>query len=70
MDAHHVAELRRLATIGYVHGIKAKLNEVAIQHPESRPLVDSLTSHVREFDLKRFIATLETVSVDHHDSPT
>lgn len=68
MDSRHVAELRRLAAIGYVHGIQAKLNEVATLHPESRPLVDSLTSHVREFDLKRFLSVLETVSVDHQNS--
>jgi signal transduction histidine kinase/purine-cytosine permease-like protein/DNA-binding NarL/FixJ family response regulator len=64
MDPRHVAELRRLASIGHVHGIKAKLNEVATLHPESQPLVGSLASHIREFDLKRFVATLETVSVD------
>lgn len=69
MDPLHVAELRRLASIGYIHGIKAKLSEVASQHPESRPLVENLTASVREFDLKRFIATLETISIDR-PSPT
>ena len=68
MDPRHVAELHRLAKIGYVHGIEAKLIEVATQHPESKPLVDNLTSHVRQFDLKRFIAILETVSVDRPPS--
>jgi len=68
MDQRHVAELRRLAAIGYVHGIKAKLEEVAAQQPGSSALVDSLTSHIRAFDLKRFLATLENASVDQPSS--
>ena len=69
MDQRHVAELRRLAAIGYVHGIKAKLEEVAARQPESSALVDSLTSHIRDFDLKRFLATLENASVDQPSPP-
>ena len=64
MAQRHVAELRRLATIGYVRGIEAKLGEVATCHPESKALVDDLTVHIRGFDLKRFLATLESVPLD------
>lgn len=62
MEQRHVAELKRLATIGYVRGIEAKLGELETLHPESKHLVDDLASQVREIDLKRFLATLETIT--------
>ena len=61
MARDHVEELRRLGSIGYVRGIEAKLAEIQTLSPESKPLVDDLASHIRNFDLRRFLATLETV---------
>ena len=60
----HVTELKRLADIGYIRGIEAKLAALEAESPESKSLVDDLTAHVRNFDLRRFVATLESISGD------
>jgi signal transduction histidine kinase/DNA-binding response OmpR family regulator/purine-cytosine permease-like protein len=59
MDQHSVVELKRLGNIGHIRGIEAKLAELETHNPESKALVDELSTHVRKFDLKRFLATLE-----------
>jgi len=59
--AAHVEELKRLGSIGYIRGIEAKLAEIETSSPESKPLVDDLLVYVRNFDLRRFLATLETI---------
>jgi signal transduction histidine kinase/DNA-binding response OmpR family regulator len=61
IDRQSVAELKRLGSIGYVRGIEAKLAELEASNPESKALVDELFTHVRQFDLKRFLASLETL---------
>ncbi|BCJ90582.1 hybrid sensor histidine kinase/response regulator [Terrihabitans soli] len=58
---NHVEELKRLAGIGYIRGIQAKLAEIETQSPESKGLVDDLNVHVRNFDLRRFVAVLEAI---------
>jgi CheY-like chemotaxis protein len=58
---NHIDELKRLAGIGYIRGIQAKLVELETQSPESKGLVDDLNVHIRNFDLRRFVATLETI---------
>jgi hypothetical protein len=61
MDQPSIVELRRLGSIGYIRGIEAKLTELETQNPDSKALVDELFTHVRKFDLKRFLASLETL---------
>jgi signal transduction histidine kinase/purine-cytosine permease-like protein/DNA-binding NarL/FixJ family response regulator len=61
---NHVEELKRLGGIGYIRGIEAKLVELETVSPESKSLVDDLTVHVRNFDLRRFLATLEGIPGD------
>lgn len=57
----HVDELKRLASIGYIRGIQAKLIEIERDSPQSKALVDDLTLLVRNFDLKRLVSTLEAI---------
>jgi signal transduction histidine kinase/DNA-binding NarL/FixJ family response regulator/purine-cytosine permease-like protein len=61
---NHIDELKRLAGIGYIRGIQAKLAQLETESPESKGLVDDLNVHIRNFDLRRFVATLETISGD------
>ena len=61
---NHVEELKRLGNIGYIRGIEAKLAELEQSSPESKPLVDDLAIHVRNFDLRRFLATLDAIPGD------
>ncbi len=67
-DAHTVTlgrtdidELKRLGSIGYIRGIEAKLAELEETYPESKPFVDDLATHVRNFDLRRYMSALESV---------
>ena len=52
-------ELLELARIGYKRGIERKL-EALERNPELRPLTDRLRHHAGNFDMKAFIALLET----------
>ncbi len=61
MAAPYIEELKRLGTIGYIRGIEAKLAEIENASPESKQLVDDLHAYIRNFDIKRFLATLETI---------
>jgi signal transduction histidine kinase/FixJ family two-component response regulator len=60
----HVEELKRLGTIGYIRGIHDKLAEVKAHSPGSAPLADELGTHVRNFDLKRYMSILEAVTLE------
>jgi signal transduction histidine kinase/purine-cytosine permease-like protein/ActR/RegA family two-component response regulator len=57
----HIDELRRLGSIGYIRGIEAKLAELKAG-PGGAALADDLGVHVRNFDLKRYMLLLETLT--------
>ncbi|WP_062211516.1 ATP-binding protein [Aureimonas sp. AU12] len=59
----HVAELLQLGRIGYVRGIEQKLAALEAD-PIIRPFAEDLRVHVRNFDLKRFVAVLEAIGVE------
>ena len=55
-----VAELLRLAEIGYVRGIETKLDDLG-RDPHHSALVTTLRGHLRMFDFDRYRAVLETL---------
>jgi hypothetical protein len=57
----HLQDLYQLGSIGYVRGIEAKLDEIAAAEPLHRDTIDDLRSLVRNFELKRYMATLESL---------
>jgi signal transduction histidine kinase len=58
LAAHHVDALRRLAEIGHLRGIEAKLAEIRLEAPHSGPLLDRLRGLAQSFDFDRFAASL------------
>ena len=60
-SANAVEQLRRLGRIGHTRGIEAKLDELATTEPHTGATLSRLRNMVREFDLKRYMATLETL---------
>ncbi|MEJ8476348.1 hybrid sensor histidine kinase/response regulator [Roseibium algae] len=59
----HVRELISLGEIGYIHGIDAKLAELA-ELPNNRALVAALQTHLKAFDLDSYTKLLETFDKD------
>ncbi|HET6160049.1 MAG TPA: ATP-binding protein [Dongiaceae bacterium] len=57
----HLDDLHQLGKIGYVRGIEAKLDEIADADPAHHPVVADLRALVRNFELKRYMATLEAL---------
>ena len=57
----HLADLHRLGKIGYVRGIEAKLDEVAGASPEHSAIITELRGLVRNFELKQYMARLESL---------
>jgi signal transduction histidine kinase/CheY-like chemotaxis protein len=51
--------LRHLGRIGHVRDIDAGLDALAADVPASAPLVEQLRGHLRNFDLKSFLALLD-----------
>jgi signal transduction histidine kinase/purine-cytosine permease-like protein/ActR/RegA family two-component response regulator len=58
---HHLHDLHQLGTIGYIRGIEAKLDEIASAEPSHRDTIDGLRTMVRSFELKRYMAALESL---------
>jgi signal transduction histidine kinase/CheY-like chemotaxis protein/purine-cytosine permease-like protein len=57
----HLDDLHQLGKIGYVRGIEAKLDEIADADPAHHSVVADLRALVRNFELKRYMATLEVL---------
>jgi CheY-like chemotaxis protein len=57
--APRLAELRRLGRAGHIRGVEAELVALADEIPASRPLVDALRRHVRDFDLAGYLRLLD-----------
>lgn len=54
----HVAELKRLGSIGYVRGIESKLDQLD-EDERNRAFVAEMRRHVRAFDFRHYAAALE-----------
>jgi hypothetical protein len=61
LPMQHLADLHRLGKIGYVRGIEAKLDEVAGTSPEHASIIGELRGLVRNFELKQYMARLESL---------
>ncbi|MGE4372442.1 MAG: ATP-binding protein [Xanthobacter sp.] len=59
-------ELLNLGRIGYVRGIRARLETLAAKSPAYGPFVRQMNELVRNFDLNRYMAELEALRT--HDS--
>ncbi len=57
----HLEELLHLGRIGYVRGIEAKLAALETE-PQSRAFVEEMRTHVRNFDLRRYLSVLEAMA--------
>jgi signal transduction histidine kinase/FixJ family two-component response regulator len=65
-SVRHVEELINLGQIGYIKGIRIKLDEIGSEHPEHADFVLQMRSLVERFDLDQYMATLKTLhSYDH-----
>jgi CheY-like chemotaxis protein len=58
---HHIGALYELGRIGHVRGIEAKLREMEAEHPANGPLAAQLRGFISNFDLKRYMTTLESL---------
>jgi signal transduction histidine kinase/CheY-like chemotaxis protein len=65
--AQRLDELLRLARIGYIRGIEAKLTELETEEPDTAAFVDEMRVHVRAFDIPRLLARLETISAQERE---
>jgi signal transduction histidine kinase/ActR/RegA family two-component response regulator len=62
----HVEELIGLGQIGYIKGIRVKLDEIGSEYPEHADFVSQMRSLIDRFDLDQYMATLKTLhSYDH-----
>jgi len=64
IPAGHLNDLHQLGNIGYVRGIEAKLDEILDASPAHGAIVAELRALVRNFELKRYMATVEALR-DH-----
>ncbi|PWR23085.1 ATP-binding protein [Zavarzinia compransoris] len=68
--ARHLQDLLKLGEIGYVRGIRAKLDEIDQQHPQALAFTTALRSMVRGFALDEYMDTLRRLSTGGpHDGP-
>ena len=56
--ANHLQDLLKLGEIGYVRGIRAKLDEIDQQCPQALAFTTALRSMVRGFALDEYMDTL------------
>jgi signal transduction histidine kinase/CheY-like chemotaxis protein/purine-cytosine permease-like protein len=61
IPTEHLDDLHQLGNIGYVRGIEAKLDEIMDANPAHGAIVADLRSLVRNFELKRYMATVEAL---------
>jgi signal transduction histidine kinase/FixJ family two-component response regulator len=59
-----LAELRRLGSIGYVRGIRARLAELADAEPEARDYIAYLSACIAELRLQAFMTALDQAALD------
>ena len=59
LSPRSIADLRHLAGIGYVSGIKSRLDELAEEQPDLEPHLSQLRDLVGEFRLPEFLAALD-----------
>ncbi len=57
----HLLDLLQLGRIGYVRGIEAKLAEIGAAEPDTAAFTAHLETMVRSFELKRYMAYLQTL---------
>ncbi|MGC3981170.1 MAG: ATP-binding protein [Steroidobacteraceae bacterium] len=56
---HHLDDLYQLGRIGHVRGIQSKLQEIEAEHADNKRFVTQLRDLIGNFDLRRFMNTLE-----------
>ncbi|ADZ68846.1 ATP-binding protein [Polymorphum gilvum] len=61
--AAHVRDLISLGEIGYVHGIEAKLSQLA-EEPDNAAVVAALRGHIEKFDFAGYRAVLKGLGED------
>jgi signal transduction histidine kinase/ActR/RegA family two-component response regulator len=61
IPTEHLDDLHQLGNIGYVRGIEAKLDEIVDANPAHGAIVADLRALVRNFELKRYMATVEAL---------
>ena len=64
-QAGDIEELIRLGEIGHVRRIHEKLTAIATNSPECADFVQRMRAFVASFDLKRYVAALETIRDSH-----
>jgi signal transduction histidine kinase/CheY-like chemotaxis protein len=55
----HLDELHQLGKIGHVRGIQAKLSAIDAEHPDNKRFVAQLRALIGNFDLRRFMTTVD-----------
>ncbi len=56
---HHLDDLYQLGRIGHIRGIQSKLQEIEAEHVDNKRFVIQLRGLIANFDLRRFMNTLE-----------
>jgi signal transduction histidine kinase/CheY-like chemotaxis protein/purine-cytosine permease-like protein len=59
LEQRHLDELRRLGSIGYMRGIRNRLDELEAALPAAGPYIAELRRHVVEFRVDEFLAALD-----------
>ncbi|WFU43300.1 ATP-binding protein [Bradyrhizobium sp. CB82] len=65
-SVQHIEELIGLGQIGYVKGIRLKLDEIGSTHPEHADFVAEMRTLVERFDLDQYMSTLKTLHSHEH----
>ena len=60
--------LKQLSSLGYVRGIRAKLDDIAAHEPHAAEFVGHMRRLIREFDLTQYDKVLEGLGHDHECS--
>lgn len=60
--------LKQLSSLGYVRGIRAKLDDIEAHEPNAADFVDHMRRLIREFDLAQYDKVLEGLGHDHECS--
>ncbi|GEO37740.1 hybrid sensor histidine kinase/response regulator [Skermanella aerolata] len=60
----HLDDLRQLGRIGYVRGIKTKLDEIEVKSPECEPFTSHMKALVNDLALDDYMRTLEALDGD------
>ena len=56
---HHLDDLYQLGRIGHIRGIQSKLQAIEDEHGDNKRFVTQLRGLIANFDLRRFMNTLE-----------